>query len=348
MSKFLNARLQSLEAYTPGEQPQVPNLLKLNTNECPYPPSPRVLAAIDEEKDYRLYPDPAAQRATSAVARYYDLAEDQVIVGNGSDEILAFIFMAYGERIYYPAISYGFYPVFAQVFGCEGHAVPLTEDLAIDPADYTEATGTVLIANPNAPTGRALAREELEALVAEQPERLVVIDEAYVDFGGESCVPLIDRYANLLVTQTMSKSRSLAGMRIGMAMGQAPLIEDLNRIRYSFNPYNLSREAIAAAAAAMEDTEYFERCTKAIARTREWFAEELSGLGIEVLPSKANFLFARTGEAFFHAMREKGIVLRHFDKEPIRDYVRITIGTREDMERLLAEARDWFADEKKG
>lgn len=343
MSRFFDPKYDSLEAYTPGEQPKDNVLLKLNTNECPYPASPKVLAAVKKEKAFRLYPDPTSSRAVTAIAAYYGLDEDQVTVGNGSDEILAFAFMAYGRRICFPSISYGFYPVFAQVFGCDAEEIPLTEDLEIALSDYADKDRTVLIANPNAPTGLAHTRAEIEALIARDPDRLVIVDEAYVDFGAQSCVPLIRKYDNLLVIQTMSKSRSLAGMRIGMAMGAAPLIQDLNTIKFSFNPYDLSRDAIAAAAAAMEDKAYFEQTRDKIIATRAWFAEEMRQLGFAVLPSSANFVFAKTGSEYFQAMRQEGIILRHFDKDPIRDWVRITVGTDEQMQRLIGATKKWLA-----
>ncbi len=337
MSKFLNPKYQDLEAYTPGEQPQgFTRLIKLNTNENPYPPSPAVQAALQEEKDFRLYPDPLAEKAVRAIASYYGLSKNEVAVGNGSDEILAFAYMAFGQRIAFPAISYGFYPVFAEVFGCEATPIPLREDFSIGVEDYEGFSGTVIIANPNAPTGMVLTSSQIRQLLEQDPNRLVIVDEAYVDFGAESVVPLIHGYDNLLVVQTMSKSRSLAGMRVGMALGSSPLIEDLNRMKYSFNPYNLSRDAIVAAAAAIGDKAYFDETRQKIMDTREWFVEELKKLGISCLPSKANFVFAKTGAAYYQAMRQQGIIVRHFDKDPIRDYVRITIGTREDMEALLA------------
>ena len=348
MSRFFDPKYDTLEAYTPGEQPKDNVLLKLNTNECPYPTSPKVLAAIEAEKAFRLYPDPTSSRAVSAIAKYYGLSEDQVTVGNGSDEILAFAFMAYGRKICYPSISYGFYSVFSQVFGCDAEEIPLTKDLRIELGDYMDKDATLLIANPNAPTGIAHPRDAIEQLVAKDPDRLVIVDEAYVDFGAESCVPLIEKYDNLLVVQTMSKSRSLAGMRIGMAMGNAALIQDLNTIKFSFNPYDLSREAIAAAAAAMEDAAYFEETRGKIIATREWFVKEMEALHFEVLPSSANFVFVKTGSPYFHAMREAGIILRHFDKDPIRNWVRITIGTDEQMQRLVEETKRWLMQQITG
>lgn len=342
MSRFLRKQYEKMEPYTPGEQPKIPDLIKLNTNENPYPPSPEAVKALSGENMESLvrYPDPEASDLIEAAAEFYGLEKNQVAVGNGSDEILAFIYMAFGEKICFPSVSYGFYPVFADVFGCDAKAIPLTEDLRIDPADYMDFGGTIIIANPNAPTGIALGRDEIEELLRADDSRLVVIDEAYVDFGAESCVPLIDKYDNLLVVQTFSKSRSLAGARIGLALGAAALIEDINKMKFSFNPYNLDRLAIIAGTAAIKDRTHFEECCGKVAATRERFTAKMEELGFQVLPSKANFVFARTdkisGKDYFTKLRERAILVRHFDKEPISDYVRITIGRDEDMDRLLA------------
>lgn len=335
MSRFMTPALKDLEPYTPGEQPQGERLIKLNTNENPYPPSPGVVEALASERNQRLYPDPVAGEAVAAVAKFHGLKEEQVLLGNGSDEILAFAYMAYGERVFFPEISYGFYPVFAGLFRSEMTEIPLDPELRVRPEDYYDARGTVIIANPNAPTGMALSREEMRGILRRNGNNVVIVDEAYVDFGGESCVPLIEDYENLLVVQTFSKSRSLAGMRIGVALGQRELIDDLNRIKYSFNPYNLSREAIVAAKASMEDVEYFRETVRRIVATREMFSGEMEKLGCSVLPSSANFVFVKKGKAYFEALRERGILIRYFDRDPIRDYVRITIGTEEEMRELL-------------
>ncbi|MEG0662938.1 MAG: histidinol-phosphate transaminase, partial [Anaerovoracaceae bacterium] len=270
------------------------------------------------------------------IASYYGLTPQQVAVGNGSDELLAFAFMAYGETIYYPEISYGFYPVFRDLFHCKGEGIPLTEDLRIAVKDYFGKKGTVILANPNAPTGIALTLEEIQALLEANGDQVVIIDEAYVDFGAESAVKLIEQYDNLLVIQTFSKSRSLAGMRIGMAMGNAALIEDLNKIKFSFNPYNLSRDAIVSAKMAIEDEEYFQLTRNKIIATRKRFSEAMNKLGYTVLPSSANFVFVKAGRDYASQLREHDIIVRHFDKDPIREYVRITIGRDEEMDRLLA------------
>lgn len=368
MSRFFSKSLSSLSPYMPGEQPKETGLIKLNTNENPYGPGPLVaqkLAELATERagadlaesaaeTLRLYPDPECKELVTAIEEFYGLPSGQVMVGNGSDELLGFAFIAYtdeGRKIVFPEISYGFYPVFSRVFKTAFQTIPLQADLTIKPSDYYNAKGTVLIANPNAPTGIALSRKEIEEILQNNRNNLVIIDEAYVDFGAESCAPLINTYDNLLVIQTLSKSRSLAGLRVGFAMANEELIEDLNRIKYSFNPYNLDRLAIRIAAAAMKDRDYFETTRQAVIKTREWFADEMTKRGFAVLPSQANFVFVKVGgtervqvgtgkaldgEAYFEALRTKNILVRYFDKDKICDYVRITIGKKSDMEQLLA------------
>ena len=340
MSRFLRKQYENIEPYTPGEQPRIENLIKLNTNENPYPPSPEVEKITGTEiRSLVRYPDPAATDLVTAIAEFYGVDPAQVAVGNGSDEIIAFIYMAFGEKVYYPAISYGFYPVFAETFMCECAAIPLTEDLRIDAEDYKNLDGTIIIANPNAPTGIALSREEIRVILDTNPENLVVIDEAYVDFGGESCVPLLDEYDNLIIVQTFSKSHSLAGIRIGLALASEEVITDINKMKFSFNPYNLDRLAIVAGVAAIRDKKYFYECCRKVIDTREWFTEKMEGMGFEILPSAANFVFVRndriSGKEYFTKLREKAILVRHFDKDPISDYVRITIGKDEDMKKLI-------------
>jgi histidinol-phosphate aminotransferase len=355
MSRYFSKELDSLSPYIPGEQPKQTGLIKLNTNENPYNPGPKVAQILRESssEDLRLYPDPECKELVTAIEAYYGLKSGQVMVGNGSDELLGFAFMAYsnaGRKIVFPEISYGFYPVFGRVFKTDFQMIPLKDDLTLNPSDYYNAQGTVVLANPNAPTGIGLSRKEIEGILQNNPENLVIIDEAYVDFGGESCIPLIDTYDNLLVIQTFSKSRSLAGCRVGFALGCKELIEDLNRIKYSFNPYNLDRMAIRIATAAMNDRETFETNRQEVINTRDWFAAEMEARGFAVLPSSANFVFVKgvqkgelsagngislTGKAYFEALRQKNILVRHFDKEPIRDYIRITIGKKSDMEKLL-------------
>lgn len=355
MSKFLSEKYADLAPYTPGEQPKTENLIKLNTNESPYPPSPAVMEALNDKEtsDLKLYPDPTAEKLVKAIAEFYGLDEDQIIVGNGSDELLAFSFMAFqkGEgKIYYPEISYGFYPVYSRVFQAKGQGVPLDEDLNINIEDYKGLDGTIIIANPNAPTGIALGPDEIEKILKANPDQLVIIDEAYIDFGGKSCTPLIQRYENLLIIQTFSKSRNLAGARIGFAMGNPEIIRDLNRIKYSFNPYNLNRLSILAGTAAMKDKEYFEKCTGEIIRTRDYFTGAMKDLGFEVLPSSANFVFVRndriSGEAYYALLRKKNILVRYFRKEPIEDYVRITIGLPSEMEALLSVTKNIMEGKK--
>jgi len=344
MSRFLNSRYETLEPYTPGEQPKVAGkLIKLNTNENPYKPAPEVIEAINDEELNRLklYSEPAASVLTDAIAEYYGIDGNQVIAGNGSDEILAFIFMAFqGEsgRIYYPEISYSFYPVYCDIFGAEGVKVPLADDFSVNISDYFGVDGTIVITNPNAPTGMALSLEQIEEILKKNSNNLVVIDEAYVDFGAQSAVSLIDDYDNLLIVQTLSKSRSLAGARVGFAMGNSETIADMNRIKFSFNPYNLNRLSIIAGAAAMKNRAYFTETRKKIMETRESFVDRMKGMGFEVLPSKANFVFARhdeiSGEEYFTKLRKYNIIVRHFSNEKISDYVRITIGTPQEMAAL--------------
>ncbi len=345
MSRFLNEKFQTLEPYTPGEQPKVlGKLIKLNTNENPYEPAPSVVKVINEAEVNRLklYSEPAASQFTDAVAEYYGIGKDQVIAGNGSDEILAFIFMAFQGRtgrVYYPEISYSFYPVYCDIFKAEGVKVPLAEDFSIRPEDYYDADGTIVITNPNAPTGIALTLEQIEAILQHNRDNLVVIDEAYVDFGAQSAVSLIDSYDNLMIVQTLSKSRSLAGARVGFAMANSGLIADMNRIKFSFNPYNLNRLSILAGTEAMKDTAYFEKTRKLIMDTREEFVADMKKLGFRVLPSSSNFVFASSdrisGEEYFTKLKKYNIIVRHFKDEKIRDFVRITIGTPEEMKALV-------------
>jgi len=358
MSRFFSKELDSLSPYTPGEQPKdtgLISLIKLNTNENPYGPGPLVEQLLKDQssESLRLYPDPACKELVTAIVEYYGLRSDQVMVGNGSDELLGFAYMAYtdaGREVIFPEISYGFYPVFSRVFKTAFSAIPLKADLTINPSDYYNAKGTVVIANPNAPTGIALTRKEIEGILQNNPDNLVIIDEAYVDFGGESCIPLIDTYDNLLVIQTFSKSRSLAGCRVGFAVASKEIISDMNRIKYSFNPYNLDRLAIRIAAAAMKDKETFETNRREVIRNREWFTNEMKMRGFLVLPSSANFVFVKAsqiyGKTYFEALREKNILVRYFDIDKIRDYVRITIGKKSDMEQLLA-ATDVILQENK-
>ncbi len=348
MSIFWSDIVHQLTPYVPGEQPQISGLVKLNTNENPYPPSPRVLEALRAEvgESLRLYPEPTGLALRTAVARQFGLAPEQVFVGNSSDEVLAHVFMAllnHGEHrpLLFPDISYAFYPVYCGLYGIAHRTVPLDAQLGLNVDDYLQPeAGAIIFPNPNAPTGRAVLRAEIERLLHARPDTLVVIDEAYVDFGAESAVPLIEAHPNLLVVQTLSKSRSLAGLRVGFAMGQAPLIEALTRVKDSFNSYPLDRLATAGAIAAMDDAPYFERTRRAVIDSRERLAASLQALQFEVLPSQANFLFVRhpaqRGTELVAGLRERGILVRRFD-EPARiaDHLRISIGTDAQCDALV-------------
>ena len=353
MSRFFSKKYDELEAYTPGEQPQDMQYIKLNTNESPYPPSPGVEAAVQEEAaKLRLYSDPTCCSLTELVAQRYGVEFDQVLVTNGSDEILNFAFMAYGDEEHpfaFPAVTYGFYPVFAKLNGIPYKEIPLKDDFTIDINDYIGIGMNIVIANPNAPTGISLTLDEIEKILAGNPDHIVIIDEAYVDFGGTSCLPLLAKYENLLITQTFSKSRSMAGARLGFGIGSKALIADLNTIKYSTNPYNINRMSMAAGAAALREDEYYmENCRK-IAATREYTRKELTALGFEVLPSDANFLFVRSeriaGDELYTGLKRRGVLVRHFSREDIKDYNRITIGTPEQMDVLLDTVRAIFKEE---
>lgn len=344
MSRFLSNEARRLAPYTPGEQPQDQQYIKLNTNESPFPPSPRVLEAVSqaEVSKLNLYSDPTCGQLNAAIARRYGVAPEQVITGNGSDEILAFAFRAFcgeGKGVAYADITYGFYKAQVALFGLDATIVPLREDLTLSVEDYKDFPGTVVIANPNAPTGIPVSCGEIRRLLEADPDRIVIVDEAYVDFGGESCIPMLKDYDNLLVVQTMSKSRQLAGGRVGFALGSAELIADLNRVKYSFNPYNVNRLSLLAGTAAIEDETYFQNCCSAIQQNRAWTVSKLEELGFTVLPSQANFIFAKSdkiaGGDLYRKLKENGILVRWFDSDRIRDYVRITIGSAEQMAALV-------------
>ncbi len=335
MSRFLTGKWSQIKAYVPGEQPKEPGLLKLNTNESPFGPGPHVLERLGEVVDFQRYPDPGGHRAVRALADYHSLEPNQILLGNGSDELLAFAFVVYGENLVFPQITYGFYPVTAAAFGQKFREIPLDENLAVDPEDYYRAGATVVLANPNAPTGLALSRDQIQRILEKNPHNMVIIDEAYVDFGAQSLVPLIDEYDNLLVIQTFSKSRGLAGLRIGAALAQREIIEDLRKIKDSFNPYSVSKEALVAVEASLEDSDYFKRTIREVVDTRDWFSEKMRALGYQVLDSQANFVFVKGGKAYWNHLRKEGILVRYFEKRPIEEYVRITIGTREEMKRVL-------------
>ena len=343
MSRFFSSKYAGLTPYTPGEQPQDRSYIKLNTNESPYPPSPIACRlARQEAGSCMLYSDPQCRALREAAAGYFGVDGAMIVFGNGSDEILNFAFSAFCDGSHpavFPDISYGFYPVFAEQCGVPYRRVPLREDYSIAPEDYFSAGGTVFIANPNAPTGMALGIRDVEAIVRENPGNVVVIDEAYVDFGAQSAVKLTEKYDNLLVVQTFSKSRSLAGARLGFAVGSPELIRDLETLRYSVNPYNVNRMTMAAGIGALADREYFDACRGRIIETRERTSRRLSELGFTVLPSSANFLFASSpdiaGAELYSELKKRGILVRHFDGRRLEDYNRITIGSDEEMDAFL-------------
>jgi histidinol-phosphate aminotransferase len=351
VSRFWSDVVHRLTPYVPGEQPVLAHPVKLNTNENPYPPSPRVVEAIrrelgDEGESLRKYPDPSSRALRETLARCHGLRVEQVFVGNGSDEVLAHTFQAllkHDRPIRFPDITYSFYPVYAQLYGVAFDAVPLNADFAIDVDDYRAPSGGVLLPNPNAPTGRALPLSEIEQLLKANPDSVVVIDEAYVDFGAESAVRLIDTYPNLLVVQTVSKARSLAGMRVGFAFGDTALIDALTRVKDSFNSYPIDRLAQVAAIAAYEDDAWFRASCAKVVASRERLTRELTGMGFEVVPSAANFVFARHPARdacqLATALREKEIFVRHFSLPRIDQHLRISIGTDAECDALLDALR---------
>jgi len=348
MSKYLSNQYQALEAYTPGEQPRDMRYVKLNTNESPYPPAPGVVeAATAEAGRLQLYSDPVCAELRDALAARYGVKRANVFVSNGSDDILNFAFMAFaggGGDAYFPDISYGFYRVYADLHGICRHEIPLKADFSIDPTDYLDRDGFIAIANPNAPTGMVLGRDDIEAILRANREHVVLIDEAYVDFGTESCVPLTVKYDNLLVVQTFSKSRSLAGARLGFAIASEGLISDLERIKYSTNPYSVNRMTLSAGVAALAADDYNMANCRRVIETRQASAEALRALGFEVLPSQANFLFARCpgrdGGELYRALKARGVLVRHFAAPRITDYLRITVGTPEEMDVLMEKLKE--------
>ena len=348
MSKFWSPFVKGLVPYVPGEQPKLAKLVKLNTNENPYGPSPKALAAMRAEltDDLRLYPDPNGDRLKQAVAAYYGIEPAQVFVGNGSDEVLAHAFhglFQHDKPLLFPDVTYSFYPVYCGLYGIAFETLALDEQFQIRVEDYARPNGGIIFPNPNAPTGCLLALEAIERLLQANPDSVVLVDEAYVDFGGQSAIALVGRYPNLLVTQTLSKSRSLAGLRVGLAVGHPDLIEALERIKNSFNSYPLDRLALAGAAAAFEDRSYFEQTCRAVIDSREQLVAELNALGFEVLPSAANFVFARhpgrDAAAIAAALREQGVIVRHFSQARIAQFLRISIGTPAQNQALLDALR---------
>ncbi len=347
MSRFLNGRLQKIEAYTPGEQPRDKQYIKLNTNESPFPPSKGVIDAINaaEIEKLRLYCDPECKRLKEEFAKLYGVSTENIFLSNGSDDILNFAFMAYGSvGAAYADITYGFYSVFAALHGVESDVIPLKEDFSLDVDSFCGKNKLVVIANPNAPTGMEIGIDAIEKIVASNPNTVVLVDEAYVDFGGTSCAELTKKYNNLLCVGTFSKSRSLAGARLGFAIANKELIRDLETVKYSTNPYNINRlTQLAGIHALIENDYYMDNCKK-IMENRSYTATELTALGFSVLPSSANFIFARSdaidGKALYEKLKEKGVLIRHFEKPRIKDYNRITIGSREEMERFVAKVKE--------
>ena len=354
MNRYWSAVVHGLTPYVPGEQPKLPNLVKLNTNENPYPPSPQVLAAIAAEVNdsLRLYPDPNADRLKAAIAAEFGIEPRQVFVGNGSDEVLAHAFLGllkHDAPLLFPDVTYSFYPVYCGLYGIEGRTVPLDAGFAIRVDDYLAAPdcGAIIFPNPNAPTGRLLPLAEIERLLAGRPDVVVAVDEAYIDFGGASAIALVDRHPNLLVIHTLSKSRSLAGLRVGYAVGHPELIEALERVKNSFNSYPLDRLAIAGGVAALEDRAHFDQTRHAVMASRDRLVAQLAELGFDVLPSAANFVFARhpgrDAGQLAADLRARGIIVRHFKQARIDQFLRITIGTDTQCAALVAALRDLLA-----
>lgn len=355
MSTLWSPSIRNLQPYVPGEQPRQDRLLKLNTNECPHPPSPKAILAMNAVADesLRLYPDPESSLLKNAIAENYNVSPEQVFVGNGSDEVLAHAFSAFFKQtlpICFPDITYSFYPVYCGLFDIKYEAVPLDHRFRICLREFPKDNGGVIFANPNAPTGIALELGDIEDFLRENTDSVVIVDEAYVDFGGESAVELIHQYKNLLVVQTLSKSRSLAGLRVGYCMGDVELIAGLERVKNSFNSYPLNRFAQAGAVASIQDSEHFVRVYRLIIQSREWLSGELEKLGFEVLPSSANFVFVRHSHLsavdLAGDLRSKNILIRHFEKPRIENFLRITIGTQSECEFLIENMREIVEREK--
>jgi histidinol-phosphate aminotransferase len=349
-------QIRKVTPYTPGEQPKTQNVVKLNTNENPYPPAPGVTEALKntEADTLRLYPDPTASKLVGAIADYYGVKPSRVFVGVGSDDVIAMSFLTFfnsEKPILFPDISYSFYEVWAEAFRVPYHRVPLTESFEIDPADYAADCGGIIFPNPNAPTGVALPAEQVEQIVRENQDTVVIVDEAYIDFGGESVLPLTEKYENLLVVQTFSKSRQMAGMRIGFAIGSEKLIKYLSDMKYSFNSYTMNRPSIEAGAAAVADDAYFKETCAKIIGTREWAKTEFRKRGFSFADSKANFIFVRHGSAaardLFAKLRERNIFVRYFDQPRIDNYLRVTVGTREQMEALFSALDEILAEDER-
>ncbi|MGA3000586.1 MAG: histidinol-phosphate transaminase [Acetobacteraceae bacterium] len=357
MSRYWSELARGLSPYVPGEQPLIPGLVKLNTNESPFGPSPKAIEAVRAAAadTLRLYPDPQSTRLREALADYHKVAPDQVFVGNGSDEVLAHAFAALLKQsrpVLFPDVTYSFYPVWCRLLGIDHEVVPLDAAMRVRVDDYLRRGGAIIIANPNAPTGIALLRAEIERLVKQRADVPVVIDEAYVDFGAETCVPLIQEHHNLLVVQTMSKSRSLAGLRVGYAIGDVTLIQALTRVKDSFNSYPLGRPAEAGAIAAIQDEPYFQETRSVIMRNRASLTAAMTGQGFDVLPSSANFVFVRhpghSGQELAAALRERAVLVRHFSDPLVSDFVRITIGSTMELRRLTDALSEFLAKRSPG
>lgn len=349
MSRFMSSRFDSLEEYVPGEQPRDRKYIKLNTNESPYPPSDGVLKAVSsgESELLNLYPDPTAKELKEKLAQRYELKPENVFVSNGSDETLSFAFMAFCDKnhgVAFADITYGFYEVYAALYGIDAKVIPLNDALGINPDDYIGLDRMIVIANPNAPTGRVISLNDIARIAESNPKNIVLIDEAYVDFGAESCLCLLSKYKNLLIVRTYSKSRSLAGARVGFALGDAEVISDLEKIKYSTNPYNMNRLTLVAASRAIDDDSYYFGNAEMIADTRKFTACELKKLGFEMTDSYANFIFVEhkdfSGEMLYSELKKRGILIRHLSKERIRNFNRITIGTKEEMCALIDALKD--------
>lgn len=349
MNELWSDCIRSLEPYTPGEQPSIAGLIKLNTNENPYPPSPAVLSALQSmiNADLRLYPDPEGNALKQAIAEMYGLRQANIFLGNGSDEVLAHAFHAllkHERPILFPDVTYGFYPVYCALYGIEFETIPLDDEFQVHIMDYIRPNGGIVLANPNAPTGIALSRSQIRSLLEKCPTSVVVIDEAYVDFGADSVVSLVNEFPNLLVIQTVSKSRSLAGLRVGFAIGNADLIDALNIVKNCFNSYPLDRFALAGAEAAICDRSYFDATRRQVVDSREWLTIQLVDLGFSVLPSKANFLFVmhklQPAQEIQHQLRQRNILVRHFPKPRVSNFLRISVGTAKQCETLVHALRE--------
>jgi len=353
MSRFLASHLASLDAYVPGEQPSDMDYIKLNTNESPYPPPEAITPVVtDELGKLNLYPNPDGSRLIKKLANLYGVQPKNVIIGNGSDELLAFAFLAFFDAgVVFPDITYGFYPVYAKLYNVPYKEIPVADDMTINVRDYTAIDKNIVLANPNAPTGIALGLDEIERILKSNPDRLVVIDEAYVDFGADSAVKLIQKYDNLLVIHTYSKSRSMAGARLGYAISSPPVIEDLNKMKYSFNPYNVNRLSQVMGETSIDEENYFVEKRREIIKAREFTEKSLKDLGFQMTESKANFLFAWhpdiSGSEIYLKLKDMGILVRQWNKPRISEYVRITIGTKEQMQALINAIEEILMEKRK-